>query len=131
MPVFFLDRCLGRHLVARGLRKEGLRCEVHDDHLAQNATDEEWIKFTAEQGWIVITKDKRIRNRTSFLHYLNTYSGRVFVISTQNNKAESMIECIVNAKNRIMSFIEKNEAPFIASIYRNGSLKKHEMINRE
>jgi|GEM_PF-1582413 len=67
----------------------------------------------------------------SFLHYLNTYSGRVFVISTQNNTAETMIECIVNAKNRIMRFIEKNEAPFIASIYRNGSLKKHEMKNRE
>ncbi len=42
-----------------------------------------------------------------------------------------MIECIAKAKNRIMRFIEKNEAPFIASIYRNGSLKKHEMINRE
>lgn len=89
------------------------------------------MKFAAEQGWIVITKDKRIRNRTSFLHYLNTYSGRVFVISTQNNKAETMIECVAKAKNRIMSFIEKNEALFIASIYRNGSLKKHEMINRE
>ena len=129
MPVFFLDRCLGRHLVARGLRKEGLRCEVHDDHLPQNATDEEWIKFTAEKGWIVITKDKRIRNRTSFLHYLNMYSGRVFVISIQNNKAETMIECIAKAKERIANFVEKNEAPFIASIYRNGSLKKHELTN--
>lgn len=41
-----------------------------------------------------------------------------------------MIECIVNAKNRITNFIEKNEAPFIASIYRNGSLKKHELESK-
>lgn len=83
------------------------------------------MKFAAEKRWVVITKDKRIRNRTSFLHYLNAYSGRVFVISTQNNTAKTMIECIAKAKNRIVNFIEKNEAPFIASIYRNGSLKKH------
>lgn len=131
MPVFFLDRCMGRHLVARGLRKEGLSCEVHDDHLAQNATDEEWMKFAAEQGWVVITKDKRIRNRKSFLHYLNTYSGRVFVISAQNNTAATMIESVAKAKNRIANFIEKNEAPFIASIYQNGSLKKHEVKPKE
>ncbi len=40
-----------------------------------------------------------------------------------------MIECIAEAKERIANFVEKNEAPFIASIYRNGSLKKHEPTN--
>ena len=32
-PVFFLDRNLGRHVVASRLRAVGMPVELHDDHL--------------------------------------------------------------------------------------------------
>ena len=41
--VFFVDRSLGKHIVAQALRAAGARVEVHDDHFPQDATDVEWL----------------------------------------------------------------------------------------
>ena len=36
-PVLFLDRSLGRHVIADALRAAGMKVQVHDDHLPKNA----------------------------------------------------------------------------------------------
>jgi predicted nuclease of predicted toxin-antitoxin system len=59
--VFFIDRSLGKKAIANVLRKAGARVEVHDDHLPQNARDEEWLTYAGQRHWAVITKDDRIR----------------------------------------------------------------------
>lgn len=43
--VLFLDRNLGKHIIADRLRSEGLNVEIHDDHLPLDAPDEEWLKL--------------------------------------------------------------------------------------
>jgi hypothetical protein len=48
--VFFIDRSLGRKAVATALRKVGAQVEVHDDHLPQNAKDEEWLRFVGARN---------------------------------------------------------------------------------
>ena len=45
------------------LRRADLKVEVHDEHLAQDAPDPEWLAFAARNNWIVITRDERIRYR--------------------------------------------------------------------
>lgn len=35
--IFFLDRPLGKHKVAKALRAAGVRVEIHDDHFPPNA----------------------------------------------------------------------------------------------
>lgn len=109
------------------MREEGMQCEVHDDYLSPKASDEEWLKFASEKGWIAITKDKGIKRRKLFLHYLEEYSGRVLVITTKKQKAENMIECLLKGKNRIENFIKKNDAPFIVSISLNGMLTVYDL----
>ena len=47
-PTFFLDRSLGRKTVAEALRAAGAKVEMHDDHFAQDATDETWLKTVGE-----------------------------------------------------------------------------------
>lgn len=46
--VIFIERNLGKHKVAQILRYAGELVEVHDDHLPQNAPDEQWIKLVGE-----------------------------------------------------------------------------------
>lgn len=58
---YFLDRSLGRFKLATALRQAGLRVEVHDDYFQQDATDEEWLAGVGQRGWIVLTKDEKIR----------------------------------------------------------------------
>lgn len=62
-PVLFIDRNLGRHILADRLREAGIPCEVHDDHLPQDATDADWLRLVGTKGWIAIGRDKNIRYR--------------------------------------------------------------------
>lgn len=52
------------------LREAGYHCELHDDHFAHTTEDAIWLSSVAEQQWIVLTKDERIRYRPLELHAL-------------------------------------------------------------
>jgi len=49
-PVLFIDRNLGRHVVRSALRAAGIPCEIHDDHLPQDAPDEAWLSLVGRKG---------------------------------------------------------------------------------
>lgn len=59
--VFFIDRSLGRKYVAEALRTAGATVEVHDDHFPQTTPDVEWLAEVGRRGWVVLSKDERIR----------------------------------------------------------------------
>lgn len=59
--VFFIDRSLGKKIVAQALRDIGETVEIHDDHFAPDAKYEDWLVEVGKRGWIVLTKDDRIR----------------------------------------------------------------------
>src|SRR5574341_871525 len=60
---FFIDRSLRSKIVAEALRQAGAEVHVHDDYFPPNAPDEEWLRVVGRRGWIVLTKDDRIRYR--------------------------------------------------------------------
>src|SRR5690348_8374043 len=62
-PVFFLDRSLGKIRIATALRQTGAIVHIHDDYFPPNAKDEDWLTQVGRNGWIVLTKDHRIRYR--------------------------------------------------------------------
>lgn len=70
-PTLFLDRNLGKHAIANRLRSEGMAVEVHDDHLAPDAPDEDWIALVGCKNWLAITKDRNIRYRTAELEAIS------------------------------------------------------------
>ena len=87
---FFLDRNLGRKWVAEALRQAGARVEIHDDHFAADAPDEEWLALCGERNWTVLTLDYRIRYRVSELEALKRNKTKAFLIARagQMNREE-------------------------------------------
>jgi hypothetical protein len=77
---FFLDRQLGRHKMAAILRAADLQVEIHDDHFAQDATDEEWLRVVGEKKWIVVTRDERIRYRAAAREVIRRAKVQMFVL---------------------------------------------------
>src|SRR6266511_4327650 len=78
---FFIDRSLG-HIAGQMLRDAGAKVEFHDDHFAQDATDADWLPEVGAKGWVVLTKDKRIRFRALEREALMAAKVGVFVLAS-------------------------------------------------
>jgi hypothetical protein len=61
--VFFVDRSLGIEPLRTELANLGLLVEIHDDHFARGAEDRVWLRAVGDRGWVVLTKDQRLRYR--------------------------------------------------------------------
>ena len=127
--IFFLDRNLGKHIIPDRLRSEGMKVEVHDDHLQQDAPDEDWIALVGRMGWVALTKDKNIRYRTAEIESIRKNSARIIVIRARNATGSEIAEILVNGRRRIGRFVENTLAPFVAVIYRSNRIKELPNIN--
>lgn len=118
----FLDRSLGRRVVAEALRAAGVEVHIHDDHFPQDTTDEEWLLEVGRQGWIVLTKDDRIRYRPQERAALIHANVRAFVLVGGNLSATAMAEIFVRALPAMQHFVDRYPPPFIARIARSGAV---------
>jgi len=121
--VFFIDRSAGKK-IAGPLREAGLTVELHDDHFAQDAPDEEWLTEVGRRRWLVITRDERIRYRRLEVEAVRNAKVAMFVIVSKNLTGPQTAQAIIKALGRIRRFISSHRRPFIAKIYRDGRLTK-------
>ena len=124
-PVFFLDRSLGRHIIADKLRSAGMTVEVHDDHLPPDAPDEHWLELVGQANWVALTKDKNIRYRIAELESIKRNSARVIVIRGRDMTGMDIAELLVQSRRRLSRFVERTPAPFVAGISRGGALRPY------
>jgi len=120
---YFLDRSLGRIRLATALRQAGLNIEVHDDHFPQDATDEEWLAAVGKDGWVVFTKDERIRYHSRELGALISHGVRAFVLTARDVTAEEMAAIFLSAREKIEKFLSSNPGPFMVAVARSGTLR--------
>src|SRR5438105_8486798 len=83
--VFFIDRCLGRGLWI-ALRAAGIKAEHKDDHFAQNTDDDVWMPEVGKRGWVVLTRDTRIRFHANEREAVLKSSLRMFSLQTKRGK---------------------------------------------
>ena len=124
----FIDRSLGKHIIADRLRAVGMAVEVHDDHLPQDAPDEDWIALVGRKNWVAITKDRGVRYRTAELQAIRRHSARVIVIRMKNATGWDIAELLVKARRRIARFAAKTAPQFVAGIYGSGMVKAYEIV---
>lgn len=120
--IFFIDASLGRKTVAQALRNVGAKVETHDDHFPQGTPDELWLYKVGEQGWVVLTKDDRIRYRELERQALLAASVRAFVLTARGLRGEENAAIFVTALPAMYKFLRKYDGPFIAKLSRAGSL---------
>jgi predicted nuclease of predicted toxin-antitoxin system len=121
-PVFFLDRSLGKHRVATALRQVGAILHIHDDHFPPDAKDEHWLAEAGQRGWIVLTKDHRIRYRHVERLALMKAGVAAFILTSGDLQGDEMAQIFVKALPRITGFLKKHPKPFIAKIAKDGSV---------
>lgn len=114
--VFFIDRSLGVEPIRTELIKSGLVVEIHDDHFPRDAEDRMWLQIVGERGWVVLTKDKRLRYRPLEIAALRRSQARVFVLTAGNLRGSEIAEVCIRALPRIMAILNSLPGPFVARI---------------
>lgn len=120
-PEFFLDRSLGR-ITATRLRQAGYVLHLIADHYpndANNVQDAVWIAEGCSQGWVLLTKDKRIRYRAGELGALQ--EGHIFCLVSGNLDLDGMTHALLNALPRIER-VAREEPVGFWHVYRNGQI---------
>lgn len=106
-----MGRALGRRL-----QVEGLRVEFHDDHFAPGTPDAEWLTIVGAKGWIVLTKDTRIRYRPNEKQALMGAGVRAFVFTSGSLSGSQMADAVVEALPEMMKLLASRPGAFVARI---------------
>ena len=129
--VIFLDRNLGRTVVAERLRQAGVRVEIHDDHFPDQRTpDETWLRFVGERGWVAITPDARIRYRENERAAVRSANVRQFVLTARGLTGVEIGELLAAAIPKIRRLVEEFEPPFIGKITKGMSVSLYETFGK-
>jgi hypothetical protein len=110
-PEFFLDRSLGK-TPAQRLRQAGHVVHLIADFYPGDATeipDPVWIAEGCARGWILLTKDRKIRYRTEELAALD---GHLFCLADGNLTREAMADRFLLAMPAIRRAVSHHSEGF-------------------
>jgi hypothetical protein len=121
----FVDRGLGRYLVPQALREAGLTvvtmAEVFGDR-EQQVEDDEWLERAGREGWVVFTKDKRIRYRHVEIEAIRLHRVKAFVLASGNLTGQQQAGRLVENLERIRAATE-SPGPFVYAVYEKRILR--------
>lgn len=119
-PEFFIDRSLGRLVIAQGLRDRGW--SVRTLHEVYGARDEkvqdvEWLARCGKEGWVALCKDTRIRYRTAERDAVIAHGVRLFVLTNGNLTGPQQVARFVDNERRILEECATHPGPFIDVVH--------------
>lgn len=118
-PTFFVDRSLGKS-IAEGLRDVGLSvvtmADAYGERAGQSLKDEVWLADAGRYGWVVLTKDERIRRRPAERDALISARVRVFCLTTARLRALDQTRRFVENRHRMLRQAKK-PGPYIYGVY--------------
>lgn len=117
-PVFFVDRSVGGIILPTRLATSGIHVVRHDDHFAQDATDEEWIEEVARRGWYALSTDKRIHSNPVQRDAVIAAGLGFFVLTGANAPMLELADNFVCTFDTVLGFIRRTPRPFVASVRR-------------
>jgi predicted nuclease of predicted toxin-antitoxin system len=120
--VFFIDRSLGVEPIRTELINSGLTVEIHDDHFARDEQDRVWLKIVGERGWVVLTKDQRLRYRPLEISALRASNARVFVLTAGNLRGSEIAAAFLAALPRMFRILRSTPGPFLARLSQSGHI---------
>ncbi len=122
--MFFVNRSLGRKAVPEALRLAGEKVIVHDEHFAQDAKDEEWLTHAGNQGWVVLSADKRIRYRGSEFSALKEAGVRAFILTAKSQMTGAQMgTAFVAALPHVKAEALSHDGALIAHVWKDGRVQ--------
>lgn len=123
---YLCDRNLGRYIIPNTLRQHGIDVIVFDEYFKNLQYDEngddEWLSETQAQGWIVLTKDVRMRKNSAERQAIINYKIGCIAIGSGNYKGYAMAQMFLAAWSKIEVISLNEQRPFYYVIWKDGTL---------
>jgi predicted nuclease of predicted toxin-antitoxin system len=116
----FLDESLDSDSIAEALSAAGAVVERLTKHLPKGADDSTWLAFAGTKGWVVLTRDKRIRYRRLERLALQAARVRAFVFTGGNVTLSETARILAQALPAIEAICAREAGPFIYHIGQSG-----------
>lgn len=104
------------------LTARAVKHERHGQHFPAGTEDSLWLPFVGQNGWVLLTKDKRIRFNQLEKTAVRRYRVREFYFSSGNYTGAEMAEILTTALPEMVKTYARQEPPFIASISKSGKI---------
>jgi hypothetical protein len=119
--IIFLDENLsGCKPIQDALIAEQITFKRHYDHLPAGVPDHVWLKYVGERKWIALSKDKGHTHTALEKTQIDTHKIRYFSFSSGILSGQEMAEILTNNIAKLIRFIKKQPAPFMATINASG-----------
>lgn len=121
----FCDRSLGRLKVPQRLRQLHPHVIAHDEVFAQDTDDDVWLEAAGRNGWVVLTRDDKIRYTAGARNKILDGGVRCFLLHpTTDMTGEEMAEVLAAALPKILRIVESSPSRgFIKGINRHGRIR--------
>lgn len=110
--------------MATALRDAGATVERARQHFTPGTPDEVWLAAVGKRGWIVFTRDKRIRFRALERESLIDARVRAFVFIGGNVTSADTAAALAKAFPKVVKIAASERPPFIYNIGRSGNVTK-------
>ena len=120
VPPLFLDEAVASKRLAAALRGMGFRVHLLTDHFARSTADPIWLREAGRREWLVITRDREIRENEFELLAVQQTRGRLFVLRMKGCGVDAWAAALKKAQRRILRIVETTRAPFVVHITATG-----------
>jgi hypothetical protein len=117
---FYFDENLGIQL-SNGLREFGEDTCHSRDCSFNGVADDIWLRYVGDQGWFLITVDRRIRRRPLEKEALIQHKVGAFFLLGKSMSRWAYVEQLVRSWNRIKEIAARERRPFAYSISNRGT----------
>jgi predicted nuclease of predicted toxin-antitoxin system len=110
--------------LAEALRSQNIRFVALHDRFAIDVPDEEWLRVASNEGWIVLSRDKRIRRKPNELAALRASKVVLFTLVAGNATAADTARIVGEALPRMFALAKGAKRPALFAIYRDRKIAR-------
>jgi hypothetical protein len=95
---------------------------VHDDEFPPDARDVDWLTAVGAHGWVVLTKDARIRTNSLERETLLAANVAAFMLGRGDMKGPQVAATFLAAVPRMARVLRRWDVPIVATVTAVGAV---------
>ena len=88
------------------------------------ATDDEWMAFVAEKGWIVFTQDYSLHHEPAVVSLIKQHGAKVFYLWGAESPKYDVMRVFMNRLRKALALATGTPGPFIYRLKARGAFEQ-------